>query len=31
LYEITPEGKRAIEALRRVRERIWRTIEEEGR
>jgi DNA-binding PadR family transcriptional regulator len=31
LYEITPEGKRAIETLRSVRERIWRTIEEEGR
>lgn len=31
LYEVTAEGKRAVEQLRRVRERIWRTIEEQGR
>lgn len=31
LYEITPAGKRAIEEQRRVREQIWRTIDERGK
>jgi DNA-binding PadR family transcriptional regulator len=28
LFELTPQGRRMIEELRRVRERIWRAIEE---
>lgn len=31
LYEVTPEGTRMLQELRRVREHIWRTIEEHGR
>lgn len=31
LYEITADGKQAIEELRRVREQIWRAIEERGK
>lgn len=27
LYQVTPAGARAVERLRRVRERIWRSIE----
>jgi DNA-binding PadR family transcriptional regulator len=30
LYEVTPPGMRMLEDLRRVREQIWRTIEEGG-
>lgn len=31
LYEVTADGRAAIADLRRVRERIWRAIEERGR
>lgn len=30
LYEVTPAGMQALEELRRVRENIWKTIEEGG-
>ncbi len=30
LYEVTPPGMRTLQELRRVRERIWRAIEEWG-
>ena len=31
LYEVTPSGLRTLRELRHVRDRIWRTIEEQGR
>ena len=30
LYEATPEGKRTLKELRRVRDRIWQVIESKG-
>jgi PadR family transcriptional regulator PadR len=31
LFEVTPLGRRAVEDLRRVRDQIWRAIDERGR